>query len=61
LRFGLAAIATAVSMNSAALALDYPTRPVRLIVPVAAGGGADITGRLIARWFSERLVQQFIV
>jgi tripartite-type tricarboxylate transporter receptor subunit TctC len=61
LRLGLAAIATAVSMNSAALALDYPTRPVRLIVPVAAGGGADITGRLIARWLSERLGQQFIV
>jgi tripartite-type tricarboxylate transporter receptor subunit TctC len=61
LRFGLAGIATAVSMNSVALALDYPTRPVRLIVPVAAGGGADITGRLIALWLSERLGQQFIV
>jgi tripartite-type tricarboxylate transporter receptor subunit TctC len=61
LRFGLAGIATAVSMNSAALALDYPTRPVRLIVPVAAGGGADITGRLIALWLSQRLGQQFIV
>ena len=61
LRLGLAAMAIAVSMNSAALALDFPTRPVRLIVPVAAGGGADITGRLIARWLSERLGQQFIV
>jgi tripartite-type tricarboxylate transporter receptor subunit TctC len=46
---------------SAASALDYPTRPVRIIVPVAAGGGADITGRLIAQWLSERLGQQFIV
>jgi tripartite-type tricarboxylate transporter receptor subunit TctC len=42
-------------------ALDWPTRPVRIIVPVAAGGGADITGRLIAQWLSERLGQQFIV
>jgi tripartite-type tricarboxylate transporter receptor subunit TctC len=34
---------------------------VRIIVPVAAGGGADITGRLIAQWLSERLGQQFII
>jgi tripartite-type tricarboxylate transporter receptor subunit TctC len=61
LRLGFAAICTAASMNSGALALDYPTRPVRLIVPVAAGGGADITGRLIAQWLSERLGQHFIV
>jgi tripartite-type tricarboxylate transporter receptor subunit TctC len=58
----LAWIAVAASlMSSAAPALDYPTRPVRIIVPVAAGGGADITGRLIAQWLSERLGQQFIV
>jgi tripartite-type tricarboxylate transporter receptor subunit TctC len=55
-------IAAAASlMSSAAHALDWPTRPVRMIVPVAAGGGADITGRLIAQWLSERLGQQFIV
>jgi tripartite-type tricarboxylate transporter receptor subunit TctC len=48
-------------ISSAASALDYPTRPVRIVVPVAAGGGADITGRLIAQWLSERLGQQFIV
>jgi tripartite-type tricarboxylate transporter receptor subunit TctC len=55
-------IAAAASlMSSAALALDYPTRPVRIIVPVAAGGGADITGRMIAQWLSERFGQQFIV
>jgi tripartite-type tricarboxylate transporter receptor subunit TctC len=54
-------IAAASLASSAALALDWPTRPVRIIVPVAAGGGADITGRLIAQWLSERLGQQFIV
>jgi tripartite-type tricarboxylate transporter receptor subunit TctC len=42
-------------------ALDYPVRSVRLIVPVAAGGGADIVARLIGQWLSERLGQQFIV
>src|SRR5262252_6281330 len=56
------ALATAASLIShAALALDYPTRPVRVIVPVAPGGGADITARLTAQWLSERLGQQFIV
>jgi tripartite-type tricarboxylate transporter receptor subunit TctC len=56
-----AAAAAASVISSVASALDYPTRPVRIIVPVAAGGGADITGRLIAQWLSERLGQQFIV
>jgi tripartite-type tricarboxylate transporter receptor subunit TctC len=39
----------------------YPTRPVRIIVPFAAGGGTDITARLIGQWLSERLRQQFII
>jgi tripartite-type tricarboxylate transporter receptor subunit TctC len=44
-----------------AQAQTYPTRPVRLIVAVAAGGGADIVTRLMGQWLSERLGQQFIV
>src|SRR5262252_3113177 len=57
------ALATAAAslISHAAPALDYPTRPVRVIVPVAAGGGADIVARLTAQWLSERLGQQFIV
>src|SRR5262249_34138189 len=39
----------------------YPPRPVRLIVTVAAGGGADIIARLIGQWLSERLGQPFII
>jgi tripartite-type tricarboxylate transporter receptor subunit TctC len=44
-----------------ALALDYPVRPVRIIVGFAPGGGTDIMARLIGQWLSERLGQQFII
>jgi len=44
-----------------ALALDYPTRPVRLVVGFAAGGPLDTAARLIAQWLSARLHQSFIV
>jgi len=44
-----------------AWAQAYPTRPVRMIVGFAAGGGTDITGRLMGQWLSERLGQQFVI
>ncbi|MGH7247089.1 MAG: tripartite tricarboxylate transporter substrate-binding protein, partial [Pseudomonadota bacterium] len=44
-----------------AKAQAYPTRPVRLIVTVPAGGSPDIIGRLIAQWLSEKLGQSFVV
>jgi tripartite-type tricarboxylate transporter receptor subunit TctC len=44
-----------------ASALDYPTRPVRWIVPYTPGGGTDITARIVAQWLSERLGQQFVI
>jgi tripartite-type tricarboxylate transporter receptor subunit TctC len=40
---------------------DYPDRPVRVVVPVAAGGGVDVMARLLAQKLGERLGQQFIV
>jgi tripartite-type tricarboxylate transporter receptor subunit TctC len=40
---------------------SYPSRPVRIIVGTAAGGGIDIAARLIAEALSERVGQQFIV
>ena len=45
----------------AAIALDYPTRPVRFIVGFPAGSATDIVGRLMAQSLSARFGQQFIV
>jgi tripartite-type tricarboxylate transporter receptor subunit TctC len=57
----LAAGAAAVAMSRIALALDYPTRPVRLIVGFPPGGSTDSIARLMGQWLSERLGQPFII
>jgi tripartite-type tricarboxylate transporter receptor subunit TctC len=58
----LAAGAAALSVQSRrASALDYPTRPVRLIVGFPAGTAPDILARLVGQWLSQRLGQQFII
>jgi len=44
-----------------ASALDYPTRPVRIIVGYPPGGTTDISARLMGQWLSERLAQPFII
>jgi tripartite-type tricarboxylate transporter receptor subunit TctC len=41
--------------------LDYPVRPVRLVVGFPSGGPSDILARLIAQWLSARLGQPFVV
>jgi tripartite-type tricarboxylate transporter receptor subunit TctC len=48
-------------MPHLAAALDYPTRPVRIIAGFPAGSSTDITARIVGQWLSERLGQQFIV
>ena len=47
--------------NGQTTTLDYPNRPVKIIVPLGAGGGTDILGRILAQKLSERLGKQFIV
>jgi tripartite-type tricarboxylate transporter receptor subunit TctC len=48
-------------MPNAAIALDYPTRPVRMIVGLAAGGPTDAVARLIGQYLSEHMGNQFAV
>ena len=49
------------AFSRTASALDYPTRPVRIIVGLPAGYATDIIARLIAESLSQRLGQQFVV
>jgi tripartite-type tricarboxylate transporter receptor subunit TctC len=56
-----AAVALVAAAPSAALAQAYPTKPVRVIVPFAPGGGSDAVGRVLAQKLGERLGQQFVV
>jgi tripartite-type tricarboxylate transporter receptor subunit TctC len=57
----LAGLAFGLMAATSALALDYPVRPVRVIVGFPAGGTNDVVGRLMAQFLSDRLGQQFIV
>jgi tripartite-type tricarboxylate transporter receptor subunit TctC len=57
----LALAGAALAAPSLARAQAYPARPVKVIVPVAAGGANDTTARLFAQKLSESLGQQFYV
>jgi len=55
------AIAALLLIADVCLAQTYPARPVRMIVPFAAGGPTDVIGRIVAQKLGESLGQQFYV
>ena len=58
-RLGLAALLAC--LGTGALAQNYPTQPVKMLLPYAAGGVADITARVLAQRLSQTLGQQVII
>ncbi|HLH88049.1 MAG TPA: tripartite tricarboxylate transporter substrate binding protein [Xanthobacteraceae bacterium] len=60
IRLAAATIALA-ALPRAARADTYPTRPVHILVGLAAGGPTDVAARILADWLSQRFGQQFIV
>src|SRR2546421_9868290 len=49
------------ALSRFARAQAYPSRPVRVVVPFAPAGTADIAARLMGHWLSERLGEQFVI
>ena len=49
------------ALSTAAAAQEYPTKPIRMIIPFPPGGSNDVVGRLFATHLSERLGKQIIV
>src|SRR5215208_837729 len=55
----IAALCAALVLSGTTWAQQYPSKPVRIIVPFPAGGPTDVVARLIWRKLSEKLGQQF--
>jgi len=59
--FQLAFAAVALAFGSAALPQEYPSKPIRIIVPLTPGSGADIAGRIVAKHLSDAFKQPVLV
>ena len=57
----LKAAGMVLALSTAVPAQDYPTKPVRLVIPFPPGGSNDIVGRLVATQLGEKLGKQVIV
>jgi tripartite-type tricarboxylate transporter receptor subunit TctC len=60
-RLAAAAAAATCFAVSAAQAVDYPTHPVKWVVPYPPGGTTDTLARIVAQWLSEKMHQQFVI
>ena len=57
----LVTAAFVIAFTASVAAQDYPTKPIRMIIPFPPGGGSDVTGRVVAAALSERLGRQVVV
>src|ERR1700741_350062 len=57
----LKALAILAALTSFAAAQNYPSKPIRMIIPFPPGGGSDVAGRVVANVLTERLGKQVIV
>jgi tripartite-type tricarboxylate transporter receptor subunit TctC len=55
------ALAAALAMSSGAPAQDYPSRPVKIIVPFPAGGTADVMPRIFSEWLTKKWGQPVVI
>ena len=60
-RFVAQALVVALAGTGAAHAVDYPTRPVKWVVPYPPGGTTDTIARIIAQYLSDKMGQQFVI
>src|SRR5262249_18270674 len=56
-----AGVAALPAMSRMASAQAYPARPVTIVVPFAAGGGTDVSARIVGEYMARTLGQQFII
>ncbi len=61
IKAALAVLAATLACTLPARAADWPTAPVRVVVPYAAGGAADVMGRVFMESVSGKLGQQFVI
>jgi tripartite-type tricarboxylate transporter receptor subunit TctC len=57
----LSICAIAAGAGGVALAADYPTRPVKWVVPYPPAGTTDVLARIIAQWLTEKMAQPFVI
>jgi tripartite-type tricarboxylate transporter receptor subunit TctC len=60
-RHGTLALCTTLALSGPAMAADYPTKPVKWIVPYPPAGTTDVLARIVAQWLTEKMGQPFVV